>query len=401
MNDEIEIRLRDAFRDGSLPPAPASLRDRLDQVPEAPVGPAAWREAGARGRRRPWGALAVAAVLLLGGAVVASFTAGGPGPRLNPSPSTPPTDPAPGAPVRIVYDPRPTDVVLVDVLPATVAIVQHRIDATGVVGAQVSTDDQGRIVVDLPGTIDPGPIRSLIGQVGQLAFIRLGDVTVERGAHLDLSLFPAPVVDSTNVSDATVMADQNGQPGLQIALVGDGAQAFEHYTAANIGKPFAIVLDGTVIAAPTINEAIPGGNVQITFPSGEMDRTELARLATIIKFGPLPVPLAEISNGPAPVGPSPIASSLVLDPPIHCGPPVAVAGLQLDCERGVHAAVALLPAGHPAIREITFDHGCPEVPGSLIDCATQMFGIVGITFADGSPSVRILVDYDLKASYLP
>ena len=77
----------------------------------------------------------------------------------------------------------------------------------------------------------------------------------------------------------------------------------------------------------------------------------------------------------------------------------------------MHAALAFLPAGHPAIREITFDHGCPEVPGPLttggtstwstIDCATQMFGIVAITFADGSPPVRILVDYDLKASYLP
>jgi hypothetical protein len=37
----------------------------------------------------------------------------------------------------------------------------------------------------------------------------------------------------------------------------------------------------------------------------------------------------------------------------------------------------------------------------MIDCATQMFGIIVITFADGSPPTRILVDFDLKASYLP
>ena len=37
MNDDLEPRLRDALHGGSLPPAPASLLEALERVPDAPV----------------------------------------------------------------------------------------------------------------------------------------------------------------------------------------------------------------------------------------------------------------------------------------------------------------------------------------------------------------------------
>jgi hypothetical protein len=281
------------------------------------------------------------------------------------------------------------------VLAATVEIVQQRIDATGLVGAQVGTEDPGRIVVDLPGGIDPDPIRRLVGQAGQLAFVPLGDTLVERGTHLDPAAFP-PLLDSGEIGGASVLDDQNGQPTLQIILSGTGGEKFGAYTAAHIGSPFAITLDESVISAPVINQAIPDGLVQISFPPEAADRTEVARLAALIKFGPLPVALVELATGPAPS-----ATPVAADAPLKCGPQIDIAGDQLGCGQAAFAALKLLPVGHPVIKEISFEHGCPEVPGQMIDCATQMFGIVVISFIDATPAVRILVDFDLKASYLP
>jgi preprotein translocase subunit SecD len=91
-----------------------------------------------------------------------------------------------------------------------------------------------------------------------------------------------------------------GQPALQVQFTGSGATTFGEYTASHIGSYFAIVMDGAVVAAPVINEGIPGGDVQISFVTGEADRTEIARLAALIRFGPLPVALAEVGGGPAP-----------------------------------------------------------------------------------------------------
>jgi hypothetical protein len=398
MNDELEIRLHDAFRGGSLPAAPARLFDHLQEVANTPVVDVSGPDGGARRARRRLGALAVAAVLLIGGAVAVSIGSRGPSPLPNVAPTFVPAEPTAGVVTRIMYAPQWTVAVPRSpaVLADLVSISQQRIDATGIVGGHVSTDDQGRIVVEVPAGIDPDPIRRLVGPTGAIAFVPLGDTIVERGTPLDLAAFP-PLLDSSEVAGAMVVDDLNGLPTLQILLTGSGGTKFAEYTAAHIGSPFAIALDGIVIAAPVINEAIPGGDVQISFATAETDATEIARLATLIKLGPFPVALVEVAAGPAPS-----AGAVPGAPPIRCGPRVDVGGLQLECERAVHAAVAFLPVGHPPIKEITFEHGCPEPPsGALIDCATQMFGIIVINFSDATPGVRILVDYDLKASYLP
>jgi hypothetical protein len=401
MNDELEVRLRDAFRTGSLPAAPARLHDHLDEVTSVPVAGSAARDRGGRRRGRPWGALAVAAVLLIGGAVAFSIGSRGPSPLPNVAPSTQPSEATPSGATSLVYAPQWTAAVprSAAVLADLVSISQQRVDATGIVGGHVTSDDQGRLVVEVPAGIDADPIRRLIGPTGLVAFVPVTDI-VERSTHLDPAAFP-PLLDSGEIGGASVLDDQNGQPTLQIILSGTGGETFGAYTAAHVGSWFALTLDEIVLAAPVINTAIPDGLVQISFAPDAADRTELARLAALIKFGPLPVALVEVANGPAPSGPIASASPVAADPQIRCGPPVDVAGLQLECEPAARAAVALLPTGHPEIKQISVRHGCPEAPGTIIDCATQVFGIVTIDFTDATPAVRILVDVDLKASYLP
>ena len=69
---------------------------------------------------------------------------------------------------------------------------------------------------------------------------------------------------ATRSSSATVGTDQNGRPAVDFVLKSDGAQKFSDYTAGHVGSYFAITLDGAVVSAPVIQNAIPNGNVQIT-----------------------------------------------------------------------------------------------------------------------------------------
>ena len=53
-----------------------------------------------------------------------------------------------------------------------------------------------------------------------------------------------------------------------------------------------------MISAPVINEAIPGGNVQIsqTGTIGGYPLKEATELVTVLQFGSLPFPIKELSN---------------------------------------------------------------------------------------------------------
>ena len=59
-------------------------------------------------------------------------------------------------------------------------------------------------------------------------------------------------------------------------------------TTENVGKPFAIVLDGRVISAPVIREPIVGGNGQIT---GNFTVEEANDLSLLLRAGALPAPM--------------------------------------------------------------------------------------------------------------
>jgi protein-export membrane protein SecD len=78
-----------------------------------------------------------------------------------------------------------------------------------------------------------------------------------------------------------------------------GAQRFCRLTQANVGRPFAIVLDGKVVSAPRINEQICGGSGQI---SGNFTTEEANNLAIVLRSGALPAKLTIVEERT--VGPS-------------------------------------------------------------------------------------------------
>ena len=175
-------------------------------------------------------------------------------------------------------------------------IVERRVNTTGVSEPVVTTQGSDRVVVELPGVTNPEAVRNLVGQTGRLEFVPLGSTQVQQGQALDLAQFP-PLFSGDQVSSATVGTDQNGRPSVDFVLKDQGRDLFGEYTAANVGSYFAIALDGIVVSAPVIQNAIPGGNVQITGGGvAGFGSKEAQDLVTILKFGSLPFPIEPLSS---------------------------------------------------------------------------------------------------------
>lgn len=86
---------------------------------------------------------------------------------------------------------------------------------------------------------------------------------------------------------------------VDLQFNGDGAKKFSTTTArmATAASPynqFAIVLDGLVIEAPSVNEAIPNGQAQIS--GGGITRASAATLANQLSFGALPLTFKVLSE---------------------------------------------------------------------------------------------------------
>src|SRR5690606_35169339 len=87
---------------------------------------------------------------------------------------------------------------------------------------------------------------------------------------------------------ASVGSDQNNRPAIDFQFDSQGSRRFGEATAQNLGKPFAIILDGKVISAPTIQSAITGGRGQIT---GSFTIASASELVNLLNGGALPAPL--------------------------------------------------------------------------------------------------------------
>jgi len=101
------------------------------------------------------------------------------------------------------------------------------------------------------------------------------------------------------VTNARVDTDPLGNPEVSLIMNPTGAQKWRLITKENIGKSVAIVLDGFVYSAPTVNGEIKGG---ISSIQGRFTPEEAEDLANVLKAGKLPAPANIIEE--AVVGPS-------------------------------------------------------------------------------------------------
>lgn len=179
-------------------------------------------------------------------------------------------------------------------------IVRRRVDEVGTREPTIMRQGADRILIQVPGIGSAEELKKLIGTTAKLTFNPVvgrgvdpdarpgvGNVVLpsldEKGVYYTLE--ESPVVTGEDLTDARPSFDQNGQPAVDFRFGPSGAKRFGAYTSANIGQPFAIVLDGKVISAPVIRQAITTGSGQI---SGAMDVEGSTRLAVLLRAGALP-----------------------------------------------------------------------------------------------------------------
>ncbi len=94
-------------------------------------------------------------------------------------------------------------------------------------------------------------------------------------------------LEGTAIADASsVYNTQEGGWVVNLSFTPQGADTWADFTAQNIGQRAAFVLDTEVVSAPTINQAIAGGDTQIT---GQFTQAEAKDLADVLKYGSLPL----------------------------------------------------------------------------------------------------------------
>ena len=182
-------------------------------------------------------------------------------------------------------------------------IVRRRIDEVGTREPTIQRQGSDRILIQVPGIGSAAELKEIIGTTAQLTFqpvvSRTSNGNESPGAGNEILpsldqeglyyiLESAPVVTGEELVDAQPDFDQNGRPAVSFRFNPSGARKFGDYTAANIGNPFAIVLDEEVISAPVIQAHIAGGSGIIT---GDFTVEESTNLAVLLRAGALPAGL--------------------------------------------------------------------------------------------------------------
>ncbi len=89
------------------------------------------------------------------------------------------------------------------------------------------------------------------------------------------------------ITDATNDYDDAGRPEVRMNMNATGARKWAALTAANVGRPVAILLDNLVYTAPNVQNEITGGRSSIT---GQFTVEDTKDMSNILKAGKLPAP---------------------------------------------------------------------------------------------------------------
>ena len=259
--------------------------------------------------------------------------------------------------LQVLMEARPPDGGSVDkgTLDGTRDTLERRVNALGVSEPLIQTRGGNQIVVELPGVSNPEQAVAVLQQTAQLEVIDPAGYSLSAGMQVQTSLSqqreaqdaaaasPSPgaspaaspaataaataasssevgpvlgetaptptpestangpvfttIISGTDLKNAYATTDQTGAWVVAFELQSGAADTFYNYTSQHIGQQIGFVLDGTVISAPVLRNAI-GAQGQID----GMSATEAQNLALQLKAGALGVPLQVVSSQT--VGPS-------------------------------------------------------------------------------------------------
>ncbi|MHA7859417.1 MAG: protein translocase subunit SecD [Henriciella sp.] len=185
-------------------------------------------------------------------------------------------------------------------------IIRRRIDPDGVAEISITPQGDNRIILEAPGEADPKRIKDILGQAGRLTFnmanldqsaIRAAvvsgrpsprEILVDSMEAGQILINRIPELTGADIATANRCFDEANFPAVCFRLNSTAATKFYNLTRSNVGRNFAIVLDGVSMSSPTIRSPIPGGNVII---EGRFTIEEAEDLAAIIEAGELPARL--------------------------------------------------------------------------------------------------------------
>ncbi len=202
-----------------------------------------------------------------------------------------------------------------DAADRALEILRNRVDGLGISEPVLQREGAYGIVIQLPGLTEVKRAKDIILSTAQLEF-RMVSTTyhlsdyLDKDGKVDVSKIPSEVtyfpgkekadylcekvlLTGEALSDAYVDSNSYGQPQIAFSLNVDGGKRFGIITGDNIGRNLAIILDGKVYSAPTIQSRIPGGHGVIT---GSFSDEEARDLALVLRAGALPAPLKVTSQ---------------------------------------------------------------------------------------------------------
>ncbi|RMA92527.1 protein translocase subunit SecD [Hydrogenothermus marinus] len=193
--------------------------------------------------------------------------------------------------------------------------LRNRIDEFGTLNPNIARKGEDRILVELPGVVDPERAKAIIGRTAQLEIKEVVDTAFSKEELL--KKYPngipegteilegveqkiqgkkikewylvkkEPIITGDMLKDARATIDNRGKPAVNFELTSEGADKFGEATAKMIGKRLAIVLDNKVMSAPVVRSRISASG-QIT---GDFTSEEAADLAIVLRAGALPAPV--------------------------------------------------------------------------------------------------------------
>jgi preprotein translocase subunit SecD len=207
-----------------------------------------------------------------------------------------------------------------DLVSQSIEIVRRRVDETGTKEPIIQAQGKSRILLQVPGISDPQGIKDLLGKTAKLTFHFVVNDSFDNefskyGASNDIrriqdaegrrySIKKNPILTGDLLVDANATFYE-GEPAVSFKFNYIGARKFAEITTNNIGRVFAIVLDGQIITAPKINSVISGGSGVI---SGSFTTEDANNLALLLRAGALPAPIKIMEERT--VGPSLGADSI-------------------------------------------------------------------------------------------
>lgn len=196
------------------------------------------------------------------------------------------------------------------IMDQSIEVVRRRVDESGTKEPSIRRQGADRILLQLPGLEDPNEVKKLLGKTAKLHF-HLVDVEATENAfktgrvprdRIVLPLQENPARKLVLHKEAIITGDMlidsqpgfyENQPVVNFRFDSIGAKRFAETTAQNVGRPFAIVLDDSIISAPNISVPILTGS---GFIQGSFTVQSANDLALLLRSGSLPAPITVVEE---------------------------------------------------------------------------------------------------------